>query len=182
MWFPLPSNLPIAWDELDSCQALMDFLFRRHQTSFILSSFQTFLLNLSIKVECVQGTVKDLNWNARRQTLSEEMVRDSQIRTSYWSVKQKSPSEDMDWCFPWTFLKEKQSLWLFIWMRIYIVKGHYKDYPQSQYFLGSWHHAWWLEDSLCHKRNAPFWNTLRFIPSFFFFLRKKEKQSQKTIN
>ena len=70
MWFPLPSNLPIAWDELDSCQALMDFLFRRHQTSFILSSFQTFLLNLSIKVECVQGTVKDLNWNARRQTQS----------------------------------------------------------------------------------------------------------------
>ena len=86
---------PIAWDELDTCQALMDFLFRRHQTSFILSSFQTFLLKSSIKVECVQGTVKDLNWNARRQTQqSGEMVRDSQIRTSsYWSLKQKLPSD-----------------------------------------------------------------------------------------
>ena len=86
---------PITWDELDTCQALMDFLFRRHQTSFILSSFQTFLLKSSIKVECVQGTVKDLNWNARRQTQqSGEMVRDSQIRTSsYWSLKQKLPSD-----------------------------------------------------------------------------------------
>ena len=86
---------PIAWDELDTCQALMDFLFRRHQTSFILSSFQTFLLKSSIKVECVQGTVKDLNWNARRQTQqSGEMVRDSQIRTSsYWPLKQKLPSD-----------------------------------------------------------------------------------------
>ena len=78
-----------------TCQALMDFLFRHHQTSFILSSFQTFLLKSSIKVECVQGTVKDLNWNARRQTQqSGEMVRDSQIRTSsYWSLKQKLPSD-----------------------------------------------------------------------------------------
>ena len=86
---------PIDWDELDTCQALMDFLFRRHQTSFILSSFQTFLLKSSIKVECVQGTVKDLNWNARRQTQqSGEMVRDSRIRTFfYWSLKQKLPSD-----------------------------------------------------------------------------------------
>ena len=136
---------PIAWDELDTCQALMDFLFRRHQTSFILSSFQTFLLKSSIKVECVQGTVKDLNWNARRQT---QRVK--------WSVIQDfllvSEAEAALWLadtLPQLF--SEQSPWLFIWMSIYIVAGHYKDYPQSQYFLGWWHQAWWL-DSLCHPQ------------------------------
>lgn len=111
-------------------------------------------------------------------------------RARKWSVIPKSGPLIGQWSrtcplkiwakgFSWTFLREKQSLWLFIWMRIYIVKGHYKDYPQSQYFLGSWHYAWWLEDSLCHKRNAPFWNTLRFIPSFFFFFAKRKSRVRK---
>ena len=75
-------------------------------------------------------------------------------------------------------LFSEQSLWLFIWMSIYIVAGHYKDYPQSQYFLGSWHQAWWL-DSLCHpQKKCSILKTWRFIPCFSFFLHKKEKQSE----
>ena len=77
-------------------------------------------------------------------------------------------------------LFSEQSLWLFIWMSIYIVAGHYKDYPQSQYFLGSWHQAWWL-NSLCHpqKKCSTILKTWRFIPCFSFFSSQKGKAEWK---
>ena len=110
------------------------------------------------------------------------MLEDKQ-RARKWSVSLKSELLIGQWSrsctligWGWTFKKSLKSLWLFIWMRIYFVWGHYKDYPQSQYFLAPWHRAWWL-DSLPQKKCSIF-KILRFIfPVSLFFLRQNEKQS-----
>ena len=121
-----------------ACQPPMDFLFSSHQTSFILSSFQTLLVNSSIKVECVQGMVKDLNWNTRRQTErgkwcvnppSEPLIGQSSrmhlLIGSFWSS---------------TFLREEQSC-LVGWEYI-LCEGIIKIILNRN-ILWAWHQPWW---------------------------------------